>query len=153
MDLQTSILRAARAANPEGDATGLHQHPDPSLLNKPDTPAEAPIWQLELTPVNNPERQLHLNVQSVLTLGRGNSATAFISLDPHGAHRLGVSRRHVIMRASPGGVYISDLGSRNGSRLNGHPLRAFTFYRLRNRDRLALGLLEFLVRMDDGPIG
>ncbi|MBI4916254.1 MAG: sigma 54-interacting transcriptional regulator [Acidobacteria bacterium] len=35
----------------------------------------------------------------------------------------GVSRRHALVRVRPGGIEVEDLGSKNGTRLNGKPVR------------------------------
>jgi hypothetical protein len=69
-------------------------------------------------------------IQPVTVIGRGNDVD-FRLLDP------GVSRRHVQVRVTPEGVYAEDLGSTNGSTLDGAPLLAPT--PLRPGARLGLG--------------
>ncbi|MBN1967703.1 MAG: FHA domain-containing protein [Anaerolineae bacterium] len=150
MDFKTSALRIPSSPRADG-IDGVNRPPDLASIDElrdADSSPECATWRLRLEPLESPGRVLRLDVNNVLTLGRGNHATAFTSLDAFGAHRMGVSRRHVILRATAGGVYISDLGSRNGSRLNGQPMHAFTFYNLRHHDRLSLGLLEFTVQME-----
>jgi hypothetical protein len=53
-----------------------------------------------------------------------------------------VSRRHAIIQVMKDAVTISDLGSRNGTLINGEPL--FDNYPLHNRDRIGIGNHELL---------
>ncbi len=54
----------------------------------------------------------------------------------------GISRHHAELRPSDGGWTVTDLGSTNGSRLNGRPLR--TPYALQPGDRIELGSTEIV---------
>jgi pSer/pThr/pTyr-binding forkhead associated (FHA) protein len=67
-------------------------------------------------------------------------------------HRLrdpSVSRRHCAFRLRNGQVWVEDLGSLNGARLNGEPL---TVARpLADGDHLELADLAFRVRVSGGP--
>jgi pSer/pThr/pTyr-binding forkhead associated (FHA) protein len=58
-----------------------------------------------------------------------------------------VSRRHAELRRTAGLVLIRDLGSRNGTRVNGVSLT--TRIRLRHGDRIEIGPLSFTVLIDD----
>ena len=59
-----------------------------------------------------------------------------------------VSRRHAQIIKDGAGYLISDLGSSNGTLLNGYALLPNRFYRLRNGDRFKVGLvvIEFRTR-------
>ena len=61
-----------------------------------------------------------------------------------------VSRRHCELRLHDGQVWVQDLGSRNGTRLNGEPLTAGR--RLEDGDRLELAGLPFRVHLAE-PAG
>jgi pSer/pThr/pTyr-binding forkhead associated (FHA) protein len=84
-----------------------------------------------------------------LTLGRRDPATGAlpdIDLAPFAGYRMGVSRRHSqIRRADEGYLELFDLGSSNGTFLNGQRLNSHTPYRLNNYDRVALGQIVFQV--------
>ncbi len=64
-----------------------------------------------------------------------------------------VSRCHVRVVWEPKGArwYVEDLGSKNGTRLNGLPLRAYSPVLLEQDARLILGRLELTV--STGPLG
>jgi hypothetical protein len=59
-----------------------------------------------------------------------------------------VSRRHARITRGRGGYFISDLGSSNGTTLNGQELLPNRAYRLRNGDRFQVGLVvvQFLLQ-------
>jgi len=57
-----------------------------------------------------------------------------------------VSRRHARVTFAPEGVQIEDLGSTNGTAVNGAPLKAGTPTTLQTGAKLRLGDVEFLVR-------
>jgi hypothetical protein len=59
-----------------------------------------------------------------------------------------VSRRHAQITREPGGYFITDLGSYNGTTVNARPLEPQRPRPLRNGDRIKVGLvvIEFLLR-------
>jgi serine/threonine-protein kinase len=59
-----------------------------------------------------------------------------------------VSRRHARITKGQAGYFLVDLGSSNGTSLNGYPLLPNRAYRLRNGDRFQVGLvvIEFRTR-------
>jgi len=59
-----------------------------------------------------------------------------------------VSRRHAHITTGRGGYFITDLGSSNGTSLNGRPLQPQRAYLLRHGDRIKVGLvvIQFLLR-------
>jgi hypothetical protein len=68
-----------------------------------------------------------------------------IDLDMLGANEQGVSRRHIQITYRNEMVYVSDLGSSNGTWLNGHRLFANTERVLRSGDELVLGTFKMMV--------
>lgn len=58
-----------------------------------------------------------------------------------------VSRRHAQLTRDRGSYLLSDLGSSNGTLLNGFPLLPNRCYRLRNGDRFKVGLVVIEFRM------
>ena len=76
------------------------------------------------------------------TIGRDETC----HLRPHSDQ---VSRRHAELAVTTDGVLLRDLGSRNGTRVNGRLIGAPT--RLRDGDRIEVGPLAFLVSIRDAP--
>ncbi len=58
-----------------------------------------------------------------------------------------VSRRHARITKGRGGYFITDLGSSNGTTVNGHSLASQRAYRLRNGDRFKVGLVVIQFRL------
>ena len=75
--------------------------------------------------------------------GRRDPATGAmpdVDLTPYAGYRMGVSRRHAAIRASDDNhLDLWDLGSSNGTFLNGQRLSAHRPYRMHDGDRLRLG--------------
>ena len=59
-----------------------------------------------------------------------------------------VSRRHARITTGRAGYFVADLGSSNGTTLNGHALAPNRAYKLRNGDRFKVGLvvIQFWLR-------
>jgi CheY-like chemotaxis protein len=64
----------------------------------------------------------------------------------------GVSRRHVEIRSNERQLLLVDLGSTNGTRLNGYRLRPHEPYRLRHGDLLEVGLAELRIQFTMVPV-
>jgi pSer/pThr/pTyr-binding forkhead associated (FHA) protein len=84
-----------------------------------------------------------------LIFGRRDPATGAmpdIDLTPYAGYRMGVSRRHAAIRAADDNhLDVWDLGSSNGTFLNGQRLNAHRPYRMRDGDRLRLG--QMIIRL------
>jgi hypothetical protein len=65
-----------------------------------------------------------------------------IDLTPYQAYEGGVSRLHATLRITDEDIVLSDLGSANGTRINGTKIPAYTPQRLVNGDRVTLGKLQ-----------
>lgn len=61
-----------------------------------------------------------------------------------------ISREHVEFAINPEGVTVRDLGSRNGTMVNGQPLTEL--YRLNDRDLVQVGKLTFAVSIQGAPV-
>lgn len=93
--------------------------------------------------------RLPLNFQAgQVMVGRGGEDQPMdIDLGAHGGLDHGVSRRHATFLRRSDGIYIEDLGSTNGTRINGFTLKANRAYRLRNGDELEFGRFRTVIRM------
>lgn len=71
-----------------------------------------------------------------------------IDLTPFKAYQQGVSRLHAILRIKGDDITISDLGSANGTYVNGVKIPAYELIHLSNGDTLSLGkfTLEIIIR-------
>jgi pSer/pThr/pTyr-binding forkhead associated (FHA) protein len=92
--------------------------------------------------------RLILPLDRDLILGRSDNHSDYrpdIDMGPYGGHRMGVSRRHGVLRRVANEVYIADLDSRNGTMINEHRLPPHTLHMLRSEDILALGTLRLRI--------
>ncbi len=94
------------------------------------------------------ERRLIVAVHVDMVMGRraGDEEALEIDLSRYGAGQLGVSRRHAQIHVQGAELFISDLGSTNGTRLNGALLPPNQPVRLRDGDELELGQLRMVLR-------
>jgi hypothetical protein len=91
---------------------------------------------------------LALSGRSEYTIGRvstGQSILPDIDLGPYLAYEKGVSRLHVLVKIGGGIVSISDLGSVNGTQLNGKVLLPNQPHPLIHGDILTLGKMKLQV--------
>lgn len=112
--------------------------------SRPNIPA-APVRQpVRLTPVLEIEGQRYsVNAESVVL---GRSAEADIVVDD-----TGVSRRHLEIRTDGGTVYAVDLGSTNGSYIDGQRLQGSAA--LRDGTTITMGRTKIVFRMLPAPRG
>jgi hypothetical protein len=67
-------------------------------------------------------------------------------LTPFGAYHFGVSRQHAVIKLREGYLYLEDLGSTNGTRINGFQLTTHQPYRMRDGDEVEFGKLRTSIR-------
>ncbi len=91
---------------------------------------------------------IYLGGRSEVTLGRiveGQPILPDIDLSPYEAYAHGVSRLHAAIKVTPQRVSIMDLGSSNGTRVNGQKIVPHVEYPLKNHDIVALGKLKIQI--------
>ena len=69
-----------------------------------------------------------------------------LDLAPYGGENRGVSRNHAAFSYSGSRVYVEDLGSTNGTRINGLQLAPNQPYHLHDGDEIEFGSARVLVR-------
>ncbi len=127
-----------------------------SILSDPqDFDAGAPIrdedgedlsiipWVVELRVVGTPD-VLRAPLRQTQILGRTDEDRKIfptIDLAPHKAQEKGVSRLHAKLTARDNRIIVEDIGSSNGTYINGHRLVRGIPSRVRNGDTLRLGNL------------
>lgn len=91
---------------------------------------------------------LPLATRNEFTMGRlseGQPIMPDIDLTPYQAYASGVSRLHAVVKRDAERVVIMDLGSSNGTYLNGRRLNPHTEEMLKHGDVIALGKLKIQV--------
>jgi hypothetical protein len=91
---------------------------------------------------------LPLTDRDEYTLGRlteGQPVVPDLDLSPHDAYASGVSRLHALLKRDGKRVIIMDLGSANGTYVNGRRLTANSERLLNHGDVVALGKFKFQV--------
>ncbi len=94
--------------------------------------------------VGDAPEPLFIEVGSNFTLGRYDPTSHNVpdfDLTPYDALEKGVSRMHAALQRREGNLVVIDLGSANGTRLNGKKLDRNAPYTLRDGDNLRLGEL------------
>lgn len=91
---------------------------------------------------------LHLAGRSEFTLGRiteGQPILPDVDLSPYEAYSQGVSRLHAGLKIVNNRLLVTDLGSSNGTRVNGQKIMPHLDYPLNHGDILALGKFKIQV--------
>ena len=124
---------------------------DPMLDRGPRPPTElvAPPWRLLVQFGGENRTSLGLAVKPRMLIGRDDSERSIqpdLDFGPYEGLRNGVSRRHVEITYEDGALFIEDLESTNGTRINGFELAAGRKYRLRDGDELEFGRIRVVFR-------
>jgi pSer/pThr/pTyr-binding forkhead associated (FHA) protein len=96
-------------------------------------------------------KMLTLSGKPEYTLGRvseGQPILPDLDLAPYDAFALGVSRIHAALRIINGRLLVVDLGSVNGTRINGQKLVSKVEYPVSKGDIIALGKLRIQVTLN-----
>ncbi|MEA4909843.1 MAG: FHA domain-containing protein [Chloroflexi bacterium] len=91
---------------------------------------------------------MNLVGRTEFTLGRVGERQPIlpdIDLSPYDAYVQGVSRLHALLKISDQVVIVTDLGSSNGTRVNGQKILPHIDYPLNHGDVVALGKLKIQI--------
>lgn len=117
-------------------------------------PLHEPLpWVIELRVVGT-AATIRVQVHEAMMIGRADPSRGIVpavDLTPHSGQSLGVSRQHAVILVKDNRIYIKDLGSVNGTSLNGAALSAQGEYRLRHGDELTIGQIRLQVRFTVVP--
>lgn len=133
----TDLLQSRRISDPMADRP------------EPNSDAGAPPWRILVQLGGENHTSIGVQVRPVLTIGRADADGDYLpDLDfaPHGGSRNGVSRYHAEIRYEDGQLYLTDLESTNGTRINGFALVAGHAYRLRDGDEVEFGRQRAVLR-------
>jgi len=110
---------------------------------RPQTNVLGPSSTLE---VHIAGKVVNLRLSDQMLIGRliegDDPETYALDLNNFGGYQSGVSRQHAMISRHEGGLYIEDLGSTNGTRINGFQLTARRKYRLRDGDEVEFARLR-----------
>lgn len=104
------------------------------------------IFEVHMPPPN----VIGVDVKGLATIGRGSPTHSYqpdCNLAPFEAERHGVSRWHAVLVAGHSALHLIDLGSTNGTWVNGRYLQPGERLPLKKDDRLELGTLALTVRV------
>lgn len=113
----------------------------------PEPPADKSESNVALYLVDADE-YIHIDERAEITVGReteGQMVVPDIDLGPFDAYQAGVSRLHVHLNLSGPQMTIKDLGSSNGTLVNGVKLKPHTNQIIQNGDILTIGNLEIQI--------
>jgi pSer/pThr/pTyr-binding forkhead associated (FHA) protein len=100
------------------------------------------------------DETLALPVAEAVTIGRDSGVNGDplpdVTLNNFSADTKGVSRQHIKIQRKGSLIYIVDLGSTNGTFLNGRRLVRYSEHLLRDGDEIHLSHLKFTIRFRDG---
>lgn len=116
------------------------------MQDRPARPQTAIIGPGAVLEVAVSGKKVQLGVKEYMLIGRlieGDDPENYaLDLGPLGGYQSGVSRQHAAITMHDGGLYIEDLGSTNGTRINGFQLTARRKYRLRDGDEVEFARLR-----------
>lgn len=98
--------------------------------------------------VQGADTPIHIMPQEEMVMGRVDPASGDspeIDLSPYAAYQMGISRRHAIIRWQDEALQVVDLGSRNGTYVNGKKVQPHQSLQLRHGDEIRLGKMSLRV--------
>ncbi len=122
--------------------------PSQELKQEPSHPPSGTLRGKVVLNIINSGEVLELADQEEVTLGRiseGQPVLPDIDLSPYKAYEAGVSRMHAAIKVNDALVSITDLGSANGTRVNGRKISSHIPHPLRHGDILTLGKFKIQV--------
>ncbi len=111
--------------------------------------ADPPPWRVIMQLVKPSQTKIGLDVRQMLVVGRVDPESAHtpdLDLTPHMALEHGVSRQHAVLIPTADALCLVDLGSTNGTWVNGIYLEPGRRHELSANDRIEFGLLRLIVQ-------
>lgn len=123
---------------------------------RPQTGRLTAPWRLLMQIGGQNQTTVGIEVKDRIILGRSDPVGNFypdLDLTPYGGQEGGVSRRHavIIQDHENQTLYLEDLNSTNGTRINGFTLESRRRYRLRDGDEIEIGRLQIVLRFVRSP--
>ncbi len=111
-------------------------------------------WRLLVQIGHLNQTTVGIEVRDEIIIGRADPNQDFepaLDLTPYGGREHGVSRRHALIRQKDQQLFLEDLGSTNGTHLNGGELEPGKEYRLRDGDQIDVGEIRLSIRFIQTP--
>jgi len=143
-----TVLKKAGPDAPQGGHSDLADRETSRVRLVPQTPLPPP-WRVIFHATYPVRSTIGLDVRQTMTVGRNNPDTnelVDLDLTPYMAMQYGVSRQHAALIPTSEGLFLVDLGSKNGTWLNGLYLDPGQQYPLKGGDQLEFGLMKIEVR-------
>ena len=105
------------------------------------------VWKIVLKPIENSGSPIGLEFSGDIMLGsnpEGDDKLGVNLVDWQGV-RLGVSKRHALLRGTSTKLFIMDMSSTNGTYVNGLNLLTSQARQLEDKDTISLGKLHFQI--------
>lgn len=136
------------------ESTTIYHH-DPMMLKlrraKPALGGSQVAERLVLLHIRGVIERLLFEDGTEVVLGRAKAGDTIVDrfdLTKYGAHERGVSRGHAILRYNNNQLTVTDMGSMNGTFVNGKRLPTNDTQLVRHNDEVALGRLSFRVQFE-----
>lgn len=113
--------------------------------NRPETQTEISLLLLDNGKI------ITVKGQKEYSIGRTSKGQAIIpdvDLSPYDAHKKGVSRLHAYLKIDKRGVALIDMGSANGTKVNGQRIAPNIDYPLKHADTIVLGSIPMQVILE-----
>jgi len=109
-------------------------------------------WRVSLVSFDLSHPVVGVEVRGEVVIGRAAGDThPDLDLAAFNADAYGVSRKHALLRPEGEALWLVDLESTNGTFANGATVKPSQPYPLADKDIIALGRLQFLVRAQLAP--
>lgn len=146
--------------DPKTSTIHIRINPDMIRLKRKPTPETGPLpgggeGLLVQLQIRGLSERLFFEEGTSIVLGRIDVTSPDMSrfdLTRFGGHERGVSREHCVLDMAAGRLQVTDLGSVNGTFINGTRLTANAPQILKNGDELTLGSLSMTVRYGTEPL-
>lgn len=130
--------------------------PKDERLRRVQTSRLAPPWRLLLQIGGRNQTTVGIEVREKIIIGRSDPVASQypdLDLSPYGGQEGGVSRRHaaIVQDSENKALFLEDLDSTNGTRINGFSLEPRRRYRLRDGDELEFGQVKMVLRFVKSP--
>ncbi len=133
-------------------SSALHSSPlDDSSLSFPLPPLQNHNAKVALRIMGNNEI-IYLSGRDEFSIGRatiGQPIVPDIDLTPYQAYEAGVSRLHISLHVGIAPVHVKDLGSVNGTRVNGKKITPHTELPVSHGDILTLGKMKIQILIQE----
>lgn len=137
------------------DLSNFHTQSLPSPSDNtpmPERPADGSLgvpWKLRFLVGSDTPKTISMPVKERIVVGRADADASHsldLDLSPYGGAQNGVSRLHAVISYHDNSIYVEDMGSTNGTRINGFNLTPNRSYLLRNGDEIEFGRVPVVIR-------